>query len=51
MNIRAAIKNPHQAGASLFLMKLINTLFVSIEGKEKEKETNIKKPCSKFNGT
>lgn len=38
VNIKAAIKNPHQAGASLFLMKLINTLFFRTLGKEKEKK-------------
>lgn len=42
INIKAAIKNPHQAGASLFLMKPINTLFFRRLGKEKEKETKIK---------
>lgn len=38
INIKAAIKNPHQAGASLFLMKPINTLFFRRLGKERKQK-------------
>lgn len=50
INIKAAIKNPHQAGASLFLMKLINALVFRRLGKEKEKRNKNKKHAASLTG-
>lgn len=51
INIKAAITNPHQAGASLFLMKPINALgFFQEIGEGKEKRNKNKTYAVSFMG-